>query len=50
MIDLNGAVVDFTHNEDRPGMEWIVRIVTSTAYTPFECGVQSQDLVGNSNI
>ncbi|CAH1986383.1 unnamed protein product [Acanthoscelides obtectus] len=44
-MDMNGAVVDCVHNTtDRQGMEWIVRIVPSTACTTFECGIQTQDL------
>lgn len=45
-LDMNGAVLDFVHNQDRSGMEWIIRIIPATAYTSFECGVQSKELVG----
>lgn len=41
---MNGAVVDMLHSPERPGLEWILRIVTSTALTPFEVAVQSQEL------
>lgn len=44
-LDMKGAIVDIRHNPDCPGMEWIIRIVTSTACTAFECAVESEDLV-----
>lgn len=44
-LDLNGAVLDLVHNHERPGLEWVIRIVTSTACTAFEAAVQSQELV-----
>ncbi|CAH1179228.1 unnamed protein product [Phaedon cochleariae] len=42
-LDMNGVVADYIR---KPGqsMEWIVRIVPSTACTAFECGVQSEEL------
>lgn len=43
-LDMKGAVVDIRHNPECPGMEWIIRIVTSTACTAFECAVESEDL------
>ncbi|XP_018333855.1 1-phosphatidylinositol 4,5-bisphosphate phosphodiesterase gamma-1 [Agrilus planipennis] len=43
-LDMNGAVVDFFHNAERPGLEWILRIVTTTACTPLEVAVQSREM------
>ncbi|KAJ8922161.1 hypothetical protein NQ315_004096 [Exocentrus adspersus] len=43
-LDLKGAIVDIAHNPGCPGMEWVIRIVTSTACTAFECAVESKDL------
>lgn len=43
-LDMNGAVVEIVHNADGPGMKWILKIVPSTACTPFEVAVQSQEL------
>lgn len=47
-LDLNGAVVDIFHNRERPGLEWILRITTSTACTPLEVAVQSSELVSTT--
>lgn len=44
-LDMSGAVVDLLQNPDRVGLEWVLRIVTSTACTPFEVAVHSKELV-----
>lgn len=44
-LDMNGAVVELIHNTERPALEWVLKIVTSTACTPLEIAVQSKDLV-----
>lgn len=46
-VDMSGAVLHFVRNQDRAGMEWIIRIVPATAYTALECGVESEELVTN---
>ncbi|KAL3276024.1 hypothetical protein HHI36_020754 [Cryptolaemus montrouzieri] len=43
-LDMNGAIVDLLNNPDRVGLEWVLRIVTLTACTPFEVAVRSRDL------
>ncbi|KRT82052.1 C2 domain containing protein, partial [Oryctes borbonicus] len=43
-LDLNGAVVDLIHNEQNYGLEWILRIVTSTSCTSFNVAVQTKEL------
>ncbi|XP_044272158.1 1-phosphatidylinositol 4,5-bisphosphate phosphodiesterase gamma-1 isoform X2 [Tribolium madens] len=43
-LDMNGAVVDLIHHPERPGLEWVVKIVTSTACTPLEVALQSREL------
>ncbi|XP_045463914.1 1-phosphatidylinositol 4,5-bisphosphate phosphodiesterase gamma-1 [Harmonia axyridis] len=43
-LDMCGAVVDLLQNPDRVGLEWVLRIVTSTACTPFEVAVHSKEL------
>ncbi|KAG5882924.1 hypothetical protein JTB14_023385 [Gonioctena quinquepunctata] len=42
-LDMTGVVADYKRNTGQ-GMDWIVRIVPSTAYTTFECGVQDEEL------
>lgn len=44
-LDMNGAVVDLIHHPERPGLEWVLKIVTSTACTPLEVALQSRELV-----
>lgn len=43
-LDLNGAVVDIARCPERPTLEYVLRIVTSTACTPFEVAVQSEEM------
>ncbi|XP_060519361.1 1-phosphatidylinositol 4,5-bisphosphate phosphodiesterase gamma-1 isoform X2 [Cylas formicarius] len=43
-LDMHGAVVDLLHIPERPGLEWALKIVTSTAVTAFEVSLQSRDL------
>lgn len=43
-LDMNGAVVDIIYSPERAGLEWTLRIVTSTACTPLEVAVQSQEM------
>lgn len=44
-LDMNGALVELHHSSSRPGLEWELRIVTSTACTPLDVSVQSRDMV-----
>lgn len=43
-LDMNGAVVDFVECPDRVGLECTLRIVTSTACTPFQVALHSREL------
>ncbi|XP_023013479.2 small wing phospholipase C gamma 1 [Leptinotarsa decemlineata] len=42
-LEMTGVVADYKRNTGQ-GMDWIVRIVPATAYTAFECGVQTEEL------
>lgn len=46
-LDMNGAVLKLIHNQDRPGMEWIIKISPVTLFTSFECGLESEESVTN---
>lgn len=43
-LDMNGAVVDIIRCPERPQLEYVLRIITSTAFTPFEVAVQTEEL------
>ncbi|XP_019759127.2 1-phosphatidylinositol 4,5-bisphosphate phosphodiesterase gamma-1 [Dendroctonus ponderosae] len=42
-LDMKGAIVNLVHNPDRPDLEWIIRINSSTALMAFDVAVQSRD-------